>query len=388
MAKEKIWFDQERARDEIDEPLKEYDISSTPNDFNINTIFDFIESGVVEIPGFQRNYVWDKRRASKLIESLIIGIPVPQIFLFEAGKNKYYVIDGQQRLMTIYYFKKQRFPRKEMRAKLRRIFNEKGKIPDDVLNDDRYFIDFKLDLSGGVKEIKEKRSKLHNLKYSMLGEYKTSFDLRTIRNIFIKQNSPPKDDSSIFELFNRLNTGGINLNAQEIRASVYPSKFYDMLNKINLHPSWRMLIGLNEPDMHMKDIEIMLRGFAMLIDREIYSGSMARFLNSFSKKAQDYPENEVSYLENLFKAFLDKCSVLGENPFTLKTKKFNISMYESIFVALCDEGYKNRNLEVKSVELTQLQFLKNDKDFIEATERETGRKINVEKRLARTMEAF
>ena len=132
MAEKKNWFDQERSKDEISEPLKEYDISSTPNDFNINTIFDFIESGVVEIPGFQRNYVWDKRRASKLIESLIIGIPVPQIFLFEAAKNKYYVIDGQQRLMTIYYFKKQRFPKKEMRAKLRRIFNEKGKIPDNI----------------------------------------------------------------------------------------------------------------------------------------------------------------------------------------------------------------------------------------------------------------
>ena len=385
MAEKKNWFDQERSKDEISEPLKEYDISSTPNDFNINTIFDFIESGVVEIPGFQRNYVWDKRRASKLIESLIIGIPVPQIFLFEAAKNKYYVIDGQQRLMTIYYFKKQRFPKKEMRAKLRRIFNEEGKIPDNVLNDDMYFSDFKLDLSGTIEE---NRSKLHNLKYSMLGDYKTSFDLRTIRNIFIKQNSPPKDDSSLFELFNRLNTGGVNLNPQEIRASVYPSKFYDMLNRANLDFRWRKLIGLEEPDMHMKDIEIMLRGFSMLIDREKYKGSMARFLNSYSKKAQGYSEDEVSYLENLFKAFLDKCSILGHNPFTLKTKKFNISMYESVFVALCDTGYRKHNLEVKNIDLSQLRFLKNDKEFIEATERETGRKINVEKRLSRTMEAI
>jgi len=267
--------------------------------------------------------------------------------------NKYYVIDGQQRLMTIYYFKKQRFPKKEMRAKLRRIFNEEGKIPDNVLNDDMYFSDFKLDLSGPIEE---NRSKLHNLKYSMLGDYKTSFDLRTIRNIFIKQNSPPKDDSSLFELFNRLNTGGVNLNPQEIRASVYPSKFYDMLNRANLDFRWRKLIGLEEPDMHMKDIEIMLRGFSMLIDREKYKGSMARFLNSYSKKAQGYSEDEVSYLENLFKAFLDKCSILGHNPFTLKTKKFNISMYESVFVALCDTGYRKHNLEVKNIDLSQLRF--------------------------------
>ena len=63
-------------------------------------------------------------------------------------------------------------------------------------------------------------------------------------------------------------------------------------------------------------------------------------------------------------------------------------MYESVFVALCDTGYRKHNLEVKNIDLSQLRFLKNDKEFIEATERETGRKINVEKRLSRTMEAI
>lgn len=68
----------------------DYDISVSPNDFNLKTLFDFIDSGIVKIPGFQRNYVWDLKRASKLIESLLIGVPIPQIFLYEEKKNSFF----------------------------------------------------------------------------------------------------------------------------------------------------------------------------------------------------------------------------------------------------------------------------------------------------------
>src|SRR5690242_15277602 len=93
--------------------IREYDISASPNDFNVLTIMSFLESGRVKIPAFQRNYVWDVKKASKLIESIIIGLPIPQIFLFEESRNNFLVIDGQQRLMSIYYFIKRRFPVKE-----------------------------------------------------------------------------------------------------------------------------------------------------------------------------------------------------------------------------------------------------------------------------------
>ena len=105
------WFD-DYTDDSDDVQIDEYDITAAPNDFNVITIFNFLESGAVRIPGFQRNYVWDLGRASKLIESLILGLPVPQVFLYEIERNRFLVIDGQQRLMSIYYFIKQRFPRK------------------------------------------------------------------------------------------------------------------------------------------------------------------------------------------------------------------------------------------------------------------------------------
>jgi len=94
------WFEEDESSEEAGQ-IDEYDITSSPNDFNLLTLVSFIDAGAIKIPGFQRNYVWDKSRASKLIESLIIGIPVPQLFLYKEGKNKFLVIDGQQRLMSI-----------------------------------------------------------------------------------------------------------------------------------------------------------------------------------------------------------------------------------------------------------------------------------------------
>ena len=140
-------FDGDYDQDELENntsSIAEYNISVSPNDFNVKTIFDFMESGVIKIPDFQRNYVWDIKRASKLIESLLIGIPIPQIFLFEKKKNSFLVIDGQQRLMTIYYFIKRRFPKKEKRIELRKIFDENGNIPKEILSDNSYFTDFVL----------------------------------------------------------------------------------------------------------------------------------------------------------------------------------------------------------------------------------------------------
>ena len=144
---DKEWVMPEEDEYEGEDTPLEYNITSSPNDFNTKTIFDFIESGIVKIPGFQRNYVWDIKRASKLIESIIMGLPIPQVFLYEKNKNDFLVIDGQQRLMTIYYFVKKRFPKQEKRIELRKVFDLQGKIPERILEDNNYFTDFNLKLT-------------------------------------------------------------------------------------------------------------------------------------------------------------------------------------------------------------------------------------------------
>lgn len=379
------WYEDEELNEQDNGYVEEYDITAAPNDFNIRTIFDFIESGAVKIPGFQRNYVWDQRRASKLVESIIIGLPIPQVFLYEESRNNFLVIDGQQRLMTIYYFIKQRFPKTEKRAALRAIFSEHGKIPDNILHNDEYFSKFNLRL---IAKLPDAPNKFNRLNYSTLGEFKTQFDLRTIRNVIIKQNVPKDDDSSIYEIFNRLNSGGINLKPQEIRTSLYHSDFYTMLARINMKLDWRKLLGIDEPDIHMKDIEILLRSFAMLIEGSNYKPSMTKFLNNFSKNCKTLDEDRIKYLEKLFDSFITNCQALPEEAFLSKSKKFNISLFDSTFAAICGVVFPKREYVDAPVRYEKLVQLQNNQQFIEASKSDTASKANVETRLVKARNIF
>lgn len=382
---DQFYLDDNQDEEQIITDVVDYDISVSPNDFNLKTIFDFIDSGIVKIPGFQRNYVWDLKRASKLIESLLIGVPIPQIFLYEEKKNSFLVIDGQQRLMTIYYFKKKRFPRKDKRSELRQIFeNNNNILPVEILNDNTYFVDFNLDLH---ENLPNKTNKYNGKNYfTLTPEDQTSLDLKTIRNIIIKQNAPEDGDTVIFEIFNRLNSGGVNLKAQEIRTSLYHSEFYNMLYRININEDWRKQTPKEIPDLNMKDIEILLRGFAMLIKGETYTPSMTRFLNSFSQFMKGQSEKCVQALEQLFLNFINKIITLRPDKLFFTNQRFNISVYETIFVALCDQGWRDGSLSIKDTTLDKIELLKNDPEFIEATQKGTANTANVAKRLAKAKE--
>src|SRR5579871_3031431 len=389
------WVEPEEEQD--DYSLREYDITASPNDFNILTLFSFIESGAVKIPGFQRNYVWDIKRASRLIESLLIGLPIPQIFLYEEDKNRFLVIDGQQRLMSIYYFIKRRFPREEKRSELRQVFDKHGTIPPDILENDEYFTKFNLRLSDPVAG---RKNRMSGLNYETLADLKGAFDLRTVRNVIIKQTSPDDGDSSIYEVFNRLNSGGINLTAQEIRISLYHSRFYDMLYRLNLNPDWRRLLGVSEPDLHMKDVEVLLRSFAMMIQGNVYTPSMKRFLNIFSKNARSMfgisagasnrnAENDSSAArqaeqlqkldkaERTFNEFIKATAHLPDRAFYGEsTGKFNISMFEAVFAAVGMRMWEGTTTTVGPLEATQLEQLKRDPDFVSATQKSTAQTTN------------
>jgi uncharacterized protein with ParB-like and HNH nuclease domain len=380
-TKDREWYEDRAEQEPQDDyPIDQYDLTATPNDFNILTIFNFIQSGAVKIPGFQRNFVWDLRRASKLVESLIIGLPVPQVFLYEESRNKFLVIDGQQRLMSIYYYMTQRFPRKEKRPELRRIFEEHGQIPEAVLEDDKYFSKFNLRLP---ETLPGRPSKFAGLNYATLGDYKTAFELRPIRNIIVKQVSPKDDDSAIYEIFNRLNSGGMNLAPQEIRTSLYHSDFYAMLYRANTKTSWRRLLGLPEPDLHMKDIEILLRGFAMLIHSAEYSPSMVKFLNAFSKNAKSFGKEVVAYFETLFDSFLESCADLSQDAFFTSTNRFSVMLFDTVFASVCADAYAGKRPVRGKIVMSSLVALKSDAEFSKAAERSTTDRENVATRLHR-----
>lgn len=370
------WYEiEEFENDETEFEVTVYDITSSPNDFNIKTYYDFVESGVIVIPPFQRNFVWDIARSSKLIESLIIGLPIPQIFLFEEKKNSFLVIDGQQRLLSIYYFIKGRFPRKEKRAELRKILIEKGGIVDDeLLSNNTYYRDFKLSLSP--------QNQLHGKSYETLDEYKTTFDLRALRNILVRQNTPFEDgNSSMYEIFNRLNIGGVNLTAQEIRSSLYHSDFYTMLHKINLNENWREFLNNADLDLHLKDIEILLRAFGLLLNFESapYKGNMKRFLNEFSAKAKKYTDEQLEKFETLFSEFLSACSELDSDTFYNINKRFHIAVFDAVFVAW---GKKHLDSHTQDkIDPIKIKQLKEDSDFKEYTEKSTTNTANIRERI-------
>lgn len=318
--------------DEISPQIDEYDLTSSPNDFNVTTIYHFIERGSVKIPGFQRNYVWDVKRASRLIESIIIGLPIPQIFLYEQGRNTFLVIDGQQRLMTIYYFIKGRFPKPSKRAELRDIFDREGSIPDNILKDDDYFDRFYLrlpDIAEGTP------NKFSGLTYESLGEYQSTFDLRTIRNIIVKQLKPIDDgDSSIFEMFNRLNTGGVLLTPQEIRTSLYHSDFLTTLSRLNNDPRWRAMLGQPQPDNHARDVEVLLRATALWKRGPSYRPSMTKFLNKYAQDAAKPNSLDFQDLNQTWNWFLNQVANLDVTPLKSPSERLSVAMFDAAFAAL------------------------------------------------------
>jgi hypothetical protein len=376
-AKIEDLFEDTPESDDFAAQVDEYDLTSSPNDFNVTTIYSFIESGAVKMPVFQRNYVWDIKRASRLIESLIIGLPVPQVFLYEEGRNSFQVVDGQQRLMTIYYFIKGRFPRMNKRGELRQVFDKEGQIPEHVLNSNDFFTQFTLnlpDIGDGVK------NKFSGLSYGPLEDYKVRFDLRTIRNIIVKQVKPSGDDSSIYEMFNRLNTGGTSLYPQEIRVSLYHSAFIKLLSAINLDARWRELIRQPQPDLHMRDVELLLRSVAMWKAGDSYRPSMAKFLNKFASSAQKQADEDWIEVQDAYEWFLDAVDEDMAAGLRSERGKLVVALYESVFAACCRRWADYGEFDIPSGYLDALTV---DEQFRAASDVRPTDRRNVLKRLDR-----
>jgi hypothetical protein len=141
-----------------------------------------------------------------------------------------------------------------------------------------------------------------------------------------------------------------------------------------------------EPDIRMRDMESLLRGFAMLVSGEGYQPPMVRFLNGFSHESKEFSQKKIDYLEKLFNSFLESCKELPPKAFYARTNRFSISMYEAIFAAVCEEAYADTKLDIKLVSPERLEQLKADPDFVKASQYQTTSKENVELRLNKAKE--
>lgn len=186
-----------------------FSVASYGADYSVDVIISRLKKQQIIVPDFQRKYVWDIKKASRFIESLIIGLPVPGIFLSRDinNQNKMLIVDGQQRLLSLQYFYSGRF--KDKVFKLSSVCPElEGLTYDDLSPDDQGRLDDAI-----------------------------------IHATIIKQETPANDDSSIYMVFERLNTGGVTLQPQEIRACIYYGEFNNLLSELVKTPSWRSLFS-------------------------------------------------------------------------------------------------------------------------------------------------
>jgi Protein of unknown function DUF262 len=301
------------------------------------------------VPSFQRKYVWDQTRASKLVESFLLGLPVPPVFLFKpAGGKQFWIIDGQQRIRSIVDFQTGMFGEGKFRLK----------------GVDRRW------LGKTFEELDE-------------GE-RFTLETAVLRAVVIQQTDP-KDHSSIFHIFERLNTGGLRLNAMEVRQCVYQSILLDKLKTINERRSWRSLLGLPKPDKRVKDVELLLRVAALFKDFEHYEKPMKGFLNSFALEFSvlggPNAESAASKIVELIIAAIETANqFLGARPFHLKGR-LNYSALDATLVAIMRIG-DVRDLAEKYKLLVQQE------KFVEAVSFNTSDEVVVKERIRLAIKAF
>ena len=278
-----------------------FDISSYPADYTVRVLVDKWAKGDLVIPTFQRDYVWKLPQASRLVESFLLGLPVPQVFLYkERETQRLLVVDGQQRLSTLAQFYK------------------------GIFDDTR---PFKLN---GVDPRWQGRN------YDSLSEPdRLRLDDTPLRSIVIQQVQP-HDHSSIYLIFERLNTGGTQLSPMEIRKAVYHGRPYAFLEGLNSNPAWRLLLGQQRHDKRLKDVELVLRVLALSAGWRTYVKSMKGFLNRFMEGIAVMAPADLDDLGRRFAGATRKArEELGERPFHVRTR-LNVAALDGLLGTLVE----------------------------------------------------
>ena len=276
-----------------------------------NYVKYFDESdGTFIVPDFQRRSVWDDSRKSKLIESFLRGLPVPPVFLFTTTGSSFSIIDGLQRINTVYSYVHNEFKLKKLSST----------SPYNL----KKFSDLSPD----------EQKKLLNV---------------VLQATIIRPNST-KDKSIVYQIFERLNTGGMSLNNMEVRRSIAHGRFLEVLEETNADQNWQNILGVKGLGKRFLDLELVLRCFAFY--EEEYTGIMKPYLNNYMENNRNEEKRETQ------KRFLNAVAQINE---FLPSKPFvtgehssmpNYTLLDSVIVALMHNG-KVENLAEKFEALKQ-----------------------------------
>lgn len=339
-----------------------FKISSWGADLSFRELIQRYQDDELVKPELQRKYVWDRIEASRFIDSLLLGLPVPSIFLAKTPDEKLLIVDGYQRIMTVYDY-------------VRGIFGGDSKV-------------FKLSKSEKINK------KWSGKAFAEL----TDTEQRKIRNttihaiIFLQQH-PTGDDTSLYQVFERINTSGKTLMPQEIRNCVYQGSFNSMLFELNKNKNWRILFGAQEEDQRMRDIEFILRVFALnspeFAQIKQDNVSLKKFLNQYMGNHKELTDNQIN---NFIMRFIRNIDFIlkniGDNAFnnissTIPGKfspNFSPTIFDSIYIAtdqLLDSNFDFRTAQFQNNRIELLH----DEEYRFYISKETMRKEAIQNRI-------
>lgn len=334
-----------------------YQVTSYGSDPEVEGLVTRMRRRDIIVPPFQRDYVWRQPEASRFIESLLLGLPVPGIFFaVDLLTNKQLVIDGQQRLKSLLFF-------------YDGFFNPK---PDDQTK--------------RVFALTKVQPHLEGRTYKTLDESdRIRLDTSIIHATIVKQLAPPDSDTSLYHIFERLNSGGRRLTPQEMRLALYHGPLIECLKDLNTYPAWRQVFGPVSP--RLKDHELILRFFAFREFRSEYTRPMSEFLNKAAARLRTANTERLGGLGAQFKQATDYfVAAIGEKPFRI-ARTINVAVFDSCMVGLVE-----RLLRAPPPDHTRLRNayarLMQEPAYLEAVTRSTADDAFVARRMTLAINAF
>jgi hypothetical protein len=252
--------------------IEDKQVFTEKKDFPLSTLREMVDDGdIIPNPEYQRDYVYTDKQASKLVESVLMGIPIPTIYLCVEEDNTYSVIDGQQRITSLIRYLKNEY----------------------ALN--------------GLQELNELNGKYYKDLPKDIQKKLKSSSLSTIS--LLKQSTDLK-----YEIFARLNQGAVKLNPQELRNCIYRGSFNKMLDDIAANNSH--LKHLFHDDNNRKSYQERILRFFALKNYQDYKSSMLKTMNSYMEQHRNDGEDEIKAAKEKFNSTIDIVKqVLGDNAF-------------------------------------------------------------------------
>ena len=336
------------------ENLEHQEINTEKADPTIESLFLANKRKDINLqPDFQRQFVWTKKQASALIESILLDIPIPIIYFSEDIDSRLVVIDGQQRLTSVFSFIDGNFPEgnntfSQFKLKsLKILTNLEGKTFQELS--------------------RENQRKINNY---------------PIRTITFKKNSG-KDIK--FDIFERLNCGSVALNDMELRNCIYRGSYIDYIKVLSENPLFRKLVGLKDKERRMKDVELVLRLLAFSHKNYLdYKAPIKKFLNEDCENHRNDNKDKLIELEKKFKTALELInSIFDKHAFKRffkdykgicrwEDQKFNVSIYD-IYMWVFSRQDKNKVMRNSDlIRKATMDLMIKDEMFIDSITKATS----------------